>query len=129
MKRSGILNAELSAELAKLGHGDLVTIGDCGLPRPSGVTCVDLALTFGVPSFGQVFTAVIGEIVAEGASLATESVERNPVATALVNAAIEAPELCSHEELKALSRRSVLFVRSGEATPYANVVLRCGVPF
>ena len=129
MKKGGILNARLSAELAKLGHGHLVTIGDCGFPRPAGVTCVDLALIFGVPSFAQVFTAVTDELAVEGAYLAAESLERNPEATALVTRAFGEPELCSHEEFKRLSRESVLFIRSGEATPYANVILRCGVSF
>jgi D-ribose pyranase len=35
----------------------------------------------------------------------------------------------SHEELKALSAAARLFVRTGEATPFANAVLVCGVPF
>jgi D-ribose pyranase len=129
MKKSGILNDRLSAELAKLGHGHLVTIGDCGLPRPAGVTCVDLALTFGVPSFAQVFAAVTAELAVESAYLAVESAERNPQVTRLVTEAFSEPELCTHEELKRLSRESALFIRSGEATPYANVILRCGVPF
>ena len=129
MKRSGILNARLSAELAKLGHGHLVTIGDCGLPRPAGVTCVDLALVFGVPSFAQVFTAVTDELAVDGAYLAAESLERNPEVTALVTRTCGEPEILSHEDLKRLSGESVLFIRSGEATPYANVILRCGVPF
>lgn len=129
MKRSGILNARLSAELAKLGHGHLVTIGDCGLPRPTGVTCVDLALVFGVPSFAQVFTAVTDELAVDGAYLAAESLERNPEVGALVTSTCGEPEIVSHEDLKRLSGESVLFIRSGEATPYANVILRCGVPF
>ena len=129
MKKSGILNAELSEQLARLGHGHLVTIGDCGLPRPAGVPCVDLAVIFGVPSFAQVFHAVAAEIVVEGAYLAAETLERNPDAAGLVSAGVEGLETCTHEDLKRLSRESVLFVRTGEATPYANVVLRCGVPF
>lgn len=35
----------------------------------------------------------------------------------------------SHEELKARTARARLVVRTGEATPYANVSLRCGVFF
>jgi D-ribose pyranase len=34
-----------------------------------------------------------------------------------------------HEEFKRAMAGAVLFVRTGEATPYANVMLRCGVPF
>jgi D-ribose pyranase len=34
-----------------------------------------------------------------------------------------------HEELKRMVAGAKLGVRTGEATPYSNVVLRCGVPF
>ena len=40
-----------------------------------------------------------------------------------------APEVVSHDRLKEISADAVLLVRSGEATPFANVVLHCGVPF
>ena len=32
MKKHGIVNRELAAIFAKLGHTDQVTIADCGLP-------------------------------------------------------------------------------------------------
>jgi D-ribose pyranase len=123
------LNAELSAELAKLGHGHLVTIGDCGLPRPRRVKCIDLALVFGVPSFADVLTAVAEEIVIEAVVLATESIEGNPTVCRLASALGGKPEWISHDELKQRNQDSRLFVRCGEATPYVNVILRCGVPF
>lgn len=129
MKKHGILNAALSAELAKLGHGHLVTIGDCGLPRPRGVKCIDLALVFGVPSFAQVLTAVAGEVVFEGAVLAEETVQANPLVRDLVERLVGTTEFVTHEDLKRRSQDSTLYIRCGEATPYANVVLRCGVPF
>jgi D-ribose pyranase len=34
-----------------------------------------------------------------------------------------------HEELKRMVGDARLVVRTGEATPYSNVLLRCGVPF
>ena len=37
--------------------------------------------------------------------------------------------LVPHEELKRIVARAKLVVRTGEATPYSNVILRCGVPF
>ncbi|KAE8765013.1 D-ribose pyranase [Georgenia thermotolerans] len=129
MKRTGILNAELAAALARLGHTDLVVIGDCGLPRPAGVPVVDLALTFGVPSFAQVVDAVAAELVVEQATVASEIKVANPDALALVTARFGEPAALSHEDFKAASAGAKLFVRTGEATPYANVLLRCGVPF
>jgi D-ribose pyranase len=129
VKRGGILNQPLSAALAGLGHTDRVVVGDCGLPRPAGVPVVDLAVTFGVPSFAEVVRALAGEIVVESTTVATETREKNPEALALVRDLFGEPGWCSHEELKAASASARLFVRTGEATPFANVILACGVPF
>lgn len=129
MKRAGILNAELAGALGRLGHTDLVVVGDCGLPRPAGVPVIDLAVVFGVPSFEQVVRPVLAEIVAEGAVLAVEAEERNPGAAALVRSLVDDVVTVSHEDFKRATTGAALFVRTGEATPYANVILRCGVPF
>lgn len=129
MKRGGILNQPLSAALAGLGHTDRLVVGDCGLPRPPGVPVVDLAVTFGVPSFADVLRALAGEIVVDSALVAAETESANPGALALVRELFGEPARCSHEELKAASASARLLVRTGEATPYANVVLTCGVPF
>lgn len=129
MKRQGILNGALAEALAGLGHTDLVVVGDCGLPRPPVVAVVDLALTFGVPTFAQVIEALDAEIVVEGTVAAHETATHNPTVDALLRERFGEPARVSHEELKALSASARLFVRTGEATAYANVLLRCGVPF
>jgi D-ribose pyranase len=129
MKRHGILNAELNFRLSKLGHTDTVVVADCGLPQPAGVPVVDLALIFGVPSFEQVLRALAEEIVVESAVVATQTKDRNPAAESLVESLFGSPETVSHAELKKLSGSACLFVRTGEASPYANAILRCGVPF
>ncbi len=129
MRRSGILNAQLARALAELGHGHLVVVGDAGLPRPSGVECVDLAVELGVPTFAQVLTAVAAELVTEQAVLAEEAIAANPGVVDLVAKLAHQPVFVPHEELKRLSQDAWVYIRTGEATPYANVVLRCGVPF
>ena len=129
MKRTGTLNAELNLQLSRLGHTDTVVVADCGLPRPPGVPVIDLAVVFGVPSFAQVLAALADEIVVEAAVLASEATGRNPAVASLVQSLFGAPEMVSHERLKELSRDARLIIRTGEATPYANVILRCGVPF
>ncbi|WP_043496416.1 D-ribose pyranase [Georgenia sp. SUBG003] len=129
MKKRGILNDSLAGAVASLGHTDLVVVGDCGLPRPPSVPVVDLAVTFGVPSFAQVLGALAGELEVEVAALAEETRARNRAAQDLVERHFGEPAWTTHEELKSMSHRARLFVRTGEATPYANVILRCGVPF
>jgi D-ribose pyranase len=54
---------------------------------------------------------------------------RNPACHRLLVARLQALDLVPHEALKAMVRDARLVVRTGEASPYANVVLRCGVPF
>lgn len=129
MKRRGILNDALSGALAELGHTHLVVVADCGMPRPAGIRVVDLALTFGVPTFAQVIEALAEEIVVEQATVAAETSERNPAALALVTRLFGAPLRVPHEELKVEASGAQLFIRTGEATAYANVILRCGVAF
>ncbi len=129
MRRAGVLNQPLSCALAGLGHTDTLVVCDCGLPRPAGVPVVDLAVVFGVPSFAQVLDALLGELVVEGATLAQEAREHNPAVVRLVGDRVGAPRWVSHEQLKQETGSARLLVRTGEATAYANVILRCGVPF
>jgi len=129
MKRGGILNAELSRRLALLGHTDTLVVADCGLPQPPGVPVVDLAVVFGVPSFEQVLRALAAEIVVEAAVVATEAESRNPAVVRLAGSLFGDVEQVPHEDFKGRTAGARLLVRTGEASPYANVILRCGVPF
>ncbi|QIY71181.1 D-ribose pyranase [Streptomyces sp. RLB1-33] len=129
MKKAGILNRHLSGALAELGHGDGVLVCDAGMPIPAGPRVVDLAFRAGVPSFAEVLDGLLEELVVEGATAAREVRGTNPEATALLDARFPTLSTVSHEELKSLSAGTKLIVRTGEARPYANVLLRCGVFF
>jgi D-ribose pyranase len=131
MRHGGIINAQLARVLAELRHTDLLVISDSGLPvRAGGPEVVDLAVLYGVPSFEIVLRAVLGEIVVETATAAREITDANPACWALVQEALEPEvELVGHEDFKARTAAARAVVRTGEATPYANVLLRCGVPF
>lgn len=127
MRRAGVLNPELAAGLARLGHGHLVAVVDCGTPLPRDARVVDLALVAGVPRFSQVLDAVLAEIVVEGSVAAQESAG-TVVAEWFAERGLT-PELVSHNELKLRLPEVALVVRTGEATAWANVLLRCGVAF
>jgi D-ribose pyranase len=131
VKRSGIINRALAGRLAALGHTDQVVVCDAGLPIPDGPRVVDLAFRFGVPSFAEVLEGLLAELVFEGAVAAAEAEEANPEVLRRLSAAFPGPalELIPHAELKARTAGARLVVRTGEARPYANVLLRCGVPF
>ncbi len=129
MKRQGLLNAGLSAGIARLGHMQWLVVTDCGMPLPyaAGVPVVDLALVAGTPSFTAVLDALLAEIVVEGSRAALEA-RGGPVEQWLAQRGL-APEWLPHDELKTMLPEASLVVRTGEATPFANVALRCGVAF
>jgi D-ribose pyranase len=129
VKRGGVINSRLARELARLGHTDRLVVCDAGLPIPYGPEVVDLAFRFGVPSFEVVLSGLLEELVIEGATAAGEARDRNPPIYELLFSRFPGLELVSHEELKRLVSGTKLVIRTGEATPYSNVILRCGVPF
>jgi D-ribose pyranase len=129
VKKAGILNRHLAGAIAELGHGDGVLVCDAGMPVPDGPRLVDLAFRAGVPSFAEVLDGLLAELVVECGTAAHEVREANPEAAALLRSRLPVLELVSHEELKSRSAGARLIVRTGEARPYANVLLRCGVFF
>jgi D-ribose pyranase len=130
MKKGPLLNVALSQLIASLGHGDMVVIGDAGLPVPPGVPLIDLALTRGVPGFLQTLTTVLAEMQVESHLLADELANKNPAVAAGV-AALDLPGRrdVTHAEFKRLSAGARAVVRTGECTLYANVILVAGVVF
>jgi D-ribose pyranase len=127
MKRTKLLHSELSGLIAAMGHGDLLVIGDAGLPVPPGVRCIDLAVTRGVPRFFDVLDAVLAEMVVERAAWADEA--SDDLDAALRGRDLGETRQVSHEAFKALTSQARAVVRTGEFTPYANVCLWSGVAF
>ncbi|MEO0485746.1 MAG: D-ribose pyranase [Pseudomonadota bacterium] len=125
MKKTGILNAELSRVVATLGHGQMLVIGDAGLPVPPGVPCIDLAVRAGVPGFWDVLDTVLTEMEVERAVVAEEA-GANVMAAFAERLEVER---VSHEALKVMSAEAVAVVRTGETVAYSNVVLVSGVVF
>ncbi|MDO7897006.1 D-ribose pyranase [Pseudomonas citrulli] len=134
MKKTPLLNVALSRLIASLGHGDKVVIGDAGLPVPPGVELIDLALTHGTPDFASTLNVVLSEMQVESHVLAEEILEKRPSALATLDAlqadgALGARALVSHEQFKVLSRQARAIIRTGECSPYCNIVLVAGVTF
>ncbi len=109
----------------------MIVLADAGLPVPEGTPCIDLAVSRGVPTLAQVLAAVLTEMQVERIIVARELRTRSAATRdyiAAVLPAIAAEEI-SHDELKALTRQARAIVRTGEFTPYANIVLVAGVVF
>ena len=131
MKKRGILNAQLSGLIAALGHMDLFMIGDAGMPIPKGIPIVDLALCGGVPTFIQTMDAVLEEAEVEHYTIAEEIVEKNPELYTYIKEKLPNVEydMIPHTELKKMSADVRFAIRTGEFSPYPNIILRAGVTF
>ena len=132
MKKSGHLNRDISRVLARMGHTDAIAISDCGLPVPEGVECIDVSLALGDPPFLRVLETVLADFKVERAVFAGEAKEQNhAVADRAAKLAHEnvRVEFVTHERLKELTRGARAVIRTGEATPYSNVILYSGVIF
>lgn len=131
MKKLGMLNRDIAAVLAKLGHTDTVVITDCGLPIPENIWCIDVSIKLGAPSFLTVLESVTADMAIEGMILAQEIKEDNqPLHQAILEAYQDTQvQYISHEALKNRLKEAKAVIRTGEATPYANVILHAGVIF
>lgn len=135
MKRNGILNSDISRVLSYMGHTDRIAIGDCGLPIPEETERIDLAVKFGQPTFMDVLKEVGADMKIEKIILAEEIKEKNPQILSEINAYFAEQdvqpevEFVSHVELKQLTKDCKAVIRTGETTPYANIILQSGCIF
>lgn len=133
MRTTGILHPGLSRLIVEAGHTDMIVVTDAGLPIPPECERIDLALRPGQPAFLDVLDAVLAEFVVEGAIVAQETAQANPEVFAALQERLEKLgveiELVPHDSFKARARSARGFVRTGEFTPFANVILQAGVPY
>lgn len=131
MKKTTLLNSDISRVIACMGHFDTLTIGDAGLPIPEHVERIDLALCLGVPDFLQVLKAVLTELEVQKVTIASEMKVHNPELYAMLHEILSGTQIAevSHEKFKEQSEHSRAIVRTGECKPYANIILESGVVF
>ncbi|MFD2923062.1 D-ribose pyranase [Halobacillus naozhouensis] len=129
MKKTGILNRDLAAILARLGHTDTIIIADCGLPIPDESKCIDLSVTLGVPNFESILQAIADDMEIENITLAKEMKQHNDLLHERVLSYSKSINYISHENVKAQIKHAKAVIRTGENTPYANAILQSGVIF
>lgn len=131
MKKTGLLNSEISSVISKMGHTDGLAIGDCGLPIPEETQRIDLALIKDIPSFIATLKVVLTELQVEEVELAKETADVSPALFEEIKKEIGDVKITfiTHEELKDKLKECKAVIRTGEQTPYANIILRSGVVF
>jgi D-ribose pyranase len=131
MKKDGILNESLLKVMGSLGHTDRIVVCDVGLPIDKNVERIDLSVTKGVVKFMDVLAPLLNELVVEKIILAEEIVAKSPAMYQEIAALTKGIpiELVSHEEFKKLTKATKAIIRTGECTPYTNIILQSGVNF
>lgn len=131
MKKTGVMNSNISRVIADMGHMDWLGIGDAGTPVPKDTEKIDLSVRPGLPSFIDVLKEVLVELEVQKIYVAEEIKTENPeqleeIKKVLPNVKIE---FIPHSQLKNDLSSSKAFIRTGEETPYSNVILESGVIF
>ena len=131
MKKSKVINSDISRVIAQMGHFDQLSIGDAGMPVPMTTEKIDLAVDNGIPSFMDVLNNVLEELEVQRIYLAEEIKTENPDMLKKIQERLpETPvTFIPHSEMKAALHDSHAFIRTGEMTPYANIILESGVVF
>jgi D-ribose pyranase len=131
MKKIGIINQPIASVIAGLGHTDTLVIADAGLPIPAEPQRIDLALTQGIPPFLDTLRVVLSEMQVERAVVAEEMLKVSPQVYQAVKALLgNVPiETVPHVAFKQQTHAARAVIRTGEFTPYANIILVAGVVF
>jgi len=147
MKTKGVLHNDLAQLIARMGHGDMLVITDRGFPFPRHdyTTCIDLSIGRDMPRVVDVLKVVLEELEIESVIIADETKTASPdtyeefskVISSIDNKGNPIVEQnIPHPEFKDLVLNGALegeelkgFVKCGEFTPYANIILVSGVDF
>lgn len=131
MKKGILLNSQISAVVADMGHWDTLGIGDLGMPVPKGTQKIDLSVNMGTPDLITVLKTTLSELKIQRIFLASEmKTENSKQLTAIMEAVgnvqiVFIPQM----ELQDKIASTKAFVRTGEASHYSNVILESGVTF
>ena len=126
MLKTGILNPHILNLLARVRHTNNLVIADRGFPSWPQIETVDISFVDDLPTVLQVIAAVRAQCVIGKAWMAKEFLKANDIrtqasfATALKGLALTRE---AHVDFKNRVPNAVGLIRTGDTTPYANVIL------
>lgn len=127
MLKTGILNPQVLALLARVRHTNTLVISDRGFPFWPQIETVDISLVDNVPTVLQVLAAIRPNFVIGKAWMAQEFLgANNKAARARFSAALRGAPLKfePHVEFKKRVPEAIGLIRTGDTTQYANIVLQ-----
>ena len=128
MKRGPLLNPALNHLLASTGHTDYFTVCDRGFPVPIGPERIDLALTDDIPTVLDVLKLVVADFHIDRVVIPSEVDDIAPHRVKELEAILGDIPLfrVPHLEFKRISHSARATVRTGDATPYGNIIVVSG---
>lgn len=131
MKKSGIMHREISSVIAGMGHRDELMICGSAFPIPDETLRIDLALEPGLPAFMDVVRVIMKELAVERIVIAQETEINSPARFREIKDFFPGlpADVIPQTELKKRAGQVKACIRTGECTPYSNVILVSGVIF
>jgi len=147
MKKHGILNPKIVELVARMGHGDKLVVTDRGFPLPLDrtVTVIDVSVGENLPRVIDVVKVILDDLEIEEVILAEETKQVSPqiydefmsIIFGIDNKGNKIKvTIIPHAEFKHMVLRGAEegeeikgMVRTGQLTPFANVMLVSGVIF
>lgn len=129
MIRTGILNPAVLSLLARVRHTNTLVLADRGFPFWPGLETVDLSLVDDVPTVAQVLDAIApGFVIARVFAAEEFQTHNSPDRIDALKARLGGTPL-HFEPHVAFKRRvpsAIGLIRTGDTTPYANLILESG---
>ncbi|GAA0719220.1 D-ribose pyranase [Clostridium malenominatum] len=131
MKKTGILHKDISELVAAIGHTDSIIICDAGFPIPSGVKRIDLGVEENLPTTLDLIRVILKELPVEKIIVAKETEEVSPERYDEMVSFFPGVErkLIPHIDFKEISKNAKAVIKTGDCTPYSNIILIAGVPY
>lgn len=131
MKKTGILNRDIAALVAAMGHYDRLVVSDAGFPIPKGVPCIDLTMGANLPTVLEVLTMIALELEVEQFYFANEVLPSPADRAAEIQKIFPRAKSfpVPHIEFKKLALEARGIVRTGDFHAYGNVLLASGVAY
>jgi D-ribose pyranase len=126
MLRNGILNPAINSLLSRVRHTNTLVIADRGFPFWPHIETVDISLVDDIPRVLDVLDAIKQNFSIGRAFAAQEFLAHNApqTATALEDALLGIPITFEpHTDFKKRVPHAIGLIRTGDTTPYANLIL------
>jgi len=126
-----ILNVRLTTAITALKWGEVIVVSDAGLPDMKDVEVLDLSITANNPEINDVIPAIIDSLTIDRVLVASEMEKVNKKKFDYVKSLFpEKLETMGNLELEEeLMSKAKLVVRTGDTSPYGNVVFVGGLDF